>query len=159
MRGVEAEIDNLELGEEDGLNEQAGRRAVLLASSEALWQRHLGQLLDTDQVQSMLRVRTRAAVAERVKRHSLLALPGSGRAQSQFPAWQFTNNGQPYPQLRQVIDTFHSADVKNGWTIASWFRTPQQTLDGAEPVRWMAEGRDPERLLMAAQMSAATLAA
>lgn len=159
LRGVERELERLDLTEDDGLNEQSGRRAVLLASSERLWARHLGQLFDTEQVQAMLNVTTRAAVAERVKRLRLLALPGAGRARSRFPAWQFSERGQPYPQLVPVLVAFRDAGVDNPWTVASWFQSPQATLDGRRPVEWLKDDGPADRLLIAARMSAQTLAA
>lgn len=81
MRGVACELDLLFPRSADAqeLDERAGRRAVPLTSSETLWRRHLGEMLDIGQVQSLLNVTTRSAVAGRVKRRTLLALPGTGR--------------------------------------------------------------------------------
>ena len=58
--------------------EALGRRAALLAVSEMAWGRILGPLYDVEQVQTILKVKTRQAVSDLAKRGRLLALPGSG---------------------------------------------------------------------------------
>jgi hypothetical protein len=105
---------------------------------------------------ALLGVRTRQAVNDRVKRHRLLALPTADRELA-YPTFQFGDTGQPYPAIAPVLEAFTSAGL-SPHTIASWFVTPQATLDEATPARWLAEGGDTERLVAAARRSAARAA-
>lgn len=133
-----------------------GRRAALLVAADTVWGRHLGPMLSTKQVIQLLRVTTRQAVNDRVRRHRLLALPGHDR-ELDYPAFQFRANGEPYPGVPAVLKAFSTAGISPP-TIASWFVTPQPDLDGVTPVEWMAAARDDNELAHAAQRSAQRLA-
>ena len=134
---------------------ELGRRAALFVAANAVWQRHLGPLLDGTQVQQRLGVRTRQAVHDLVKRRRLLGLPTpSGRRL--YPAFQFSAAGRPYAELSAILDQFAEA-VTSPYTLASWFVTPQPLLDGETPARWLQLGRDPEQVKEAARRSAARL--
>lgn len=130
-----------------------GRRAALLAVAGAAWRRHLGPLLNTKQVADLLGVGTRQAVNDRVKRRRILALPTEDRELA-YPAFQFGKTGKPYPAVAPVLEALTAARL-SPHTIASWFVTPQATLDDLTPARWLTEGRDTDRLLAAAYRSAA----
>ena len=130
-----------------------GRRGALLAVAGAIWGRHLGPLLNTRQVAELLGVGTRQAVHDRVKRHRILALP-TGEREHAYPAFQFGETGQPYPAIASVLEAFAVARLSSH-TIGSWFMTAQPLLDGLTPARWIAEGRDDDRLIMAARRAAA----
>jgi hypothetical protein len=56
-----------------------------------------------------------------------------------------------------VLALFGEVDL-DPWTNASWFVSPQDTLDGATPVDWLERDGDEERVLEAARRSAAALA-
>ena len=148
-----AELGVDERDPEIGGARSLGRRAALLAVAGTVWRRHLGPLLDTKQVAELLRVGTRQAVSDRVKRHRILALP-TGERDLAYPAFQFTEKGQPYAAMATVLEAFAPARL-SPHTIASWFVTPQPELDEATPAEWMAEGHEAERLVLAARRTAA----
>lgn len=150
-----------ELGLHDGDPEigdprALGRRAALLAVAGPLWRRHLGPILNTGQVASLLGVGTRQAVSDRVKRGRLLALPAGERGLG-YPAFQFAPTGETYPGVAVVLDAFSTARL-SPHTIASWFMTPQATLGDRTPAEWMVEGGDTSELLKAARRTAARAA-
>jgi hypothetical protein len=140
----------VELGDPAAL----GRRAALLVAAEAIWRRHLGPLLDGEQVRQLLGVRTRQAIHDLVKRRRLLGLEQKGRLV--FPAFQFTSTGRPHPALPAILDILTGA-VVDAHTIASWFVTPQPLLDGETPAHWLQLGRDSALAMEAARRSAARL--
>lgn len=63
--------------------------------------------------------------------------PGDHRG-LRFPRWQFTDEGRPTPGLRQVIPAFprylHPVAIERFMTTAS------DSLDGLNPVDWLAGG-------------------
>jgi hypothetical protein len=129
-----------------------GRRAALLAASEALWSKVLAPLFDVEQAQSVLKVGSRQAVSDLAKRERILAVDGSG-GRKLYPGFQFGPNGRPYPEVAQVIRIFAGV-VETPYTIASWFVSPQDLLNEETPAAWMRAGREPELLLEAARRSA-----
>lgn len=133
-----------------------GRRAALLAAAEAVWGRHLGPLFDLEQTKTALSVTTRQAVSDLAKRGRLLALDASG-GRKLYPAFQFSSNGRPFPEVAGVIEIFGSV-VETPYTLASWFVSPQDLLGGETPAAWIRSGREPEPLYEAARRSAAQLA-
>lgn len=132
-----------------------GRRAALLAVSEAVWGKYLGPLLETDDVQTLLRVSSRQAVSDLAKRRKLLALDASG-GRKLYPVFQFNSSGRPHPEIAQIIEIFAGA-VESPYTIASWFVSPQDLLDGETPTAWLKSGKGSTRLLEAARRSAGEL--
>lgn len=133
-----------------------GRRGALLAVAGTVWRRHLGPMLTTRQVAELLGVGSRQAVHDRVRRHRILALPTQERDLA-YPAFQFTEKGEPHPAIGMLLPVFDEASL-SVHTAASWFCTAQAALDGATPAVWMAEGRDTERLVVAARRSASRAA-
>ena len=125
-----------------------GRRAALLAASDVVWERHLGPLLSTKQVRELMRIGSRQAISERVKRRRLLAVPG-GDGNPVFPAFQFTGTGRPLPGLGAILDIFRNA-VASPYTIASWFVTPEPLLHQEAPAAWLRGAATPDRALEAA---------
>lgn len=148
-----AELGIDEADPELGDPRSLGRRGALLAVAGAVWRRHLGPLLNTRQVAELLRVGTRQAVHDRVKRHRILAL-STGERERAYPAFQFNDSGQPYPAIAPVLEAFANARL-SPHTIASWFVTPQPVLEDSTPARWIAEGRNNDRLIQAAHRTAA----
>jgi hypothetical protein len=135
--------------------EALGRRAALLAVSEMAWGQILGPLYDVEQVQTILKVKTRQAVSDLAKRGRLLALHGSG-GRKLYPAFQFGPSGRPYPEIAKVLEIFEGI-VATPYTIASWFVSPQDLLEEEAPAAWLRTGKDSSQLLAAAQRSAAAL--
>ncbi len=133
-----------------------GRRAALLAASEAVWGRHLGPLFDMDQTRTLLNVGSRQAVSDLARRGRLLALEASG-GRKLYPAFQFGPGGRPYAEVPRVLEIFAGA-VESPYTIASWFVSPQDLLEGETPTAWLRSRREPEPLFEAARRVAARLA-
>lgn len=133
-----------------------GRRFALLAAAEAVWGRQLGPLFDLDQTKTALGVGTRQAVSDLAKRGRLLAVDASG-GRKLYPAFQFSPNGRPYLEVARVLEIFRGV-VETPYTIASWFTSPQDLLEGETPAAWMRYGRSPENLYEAARRAAARLA-
>lgn len=129
-----------------------GRRAALLVVSEAIWGKYLGPLLETEDVQTLLRVNSRQAVSDLAKRGRLLALNASG-GRKVYPAFQFARGGRPFPEMADVMKIFSGA-VETPYTIASWMVTSEPLLDGKTPAAWMQDGGDPEPLFEAARRMA-----
>jgi len=100
-------------------------------------------------------VKSRQAVSDLARRGRLLALEGSG-GRKLYPAFQFGPNGRPYPEISKVIEIF-TGIVETPYTIASWFVSPQDLLDGEIPAAWLGTGKDSSQLLAAAQRSAGEL--
>ena len=135
---------------------ELGERAALLVVAQSSWQRHLGTLFETSEVQALLGVGTRQAVSDRARRGGLLMLP-TADGRRHYPAFQFGPAGKPYAVLPRLLAVFSEAEVSPS-TVASWFRTPQALLDDATPARWMGEGRPEETLVEAARRTAARFA-
>jgi hypothetical protein len=135
--------------------EALGRRAALLAVSEASWGHILGPLFDVEQTQAVLKVNSRQAVSDLAKRGRLLALDGPG-GRKLYPAFQFSSKGRPYPEIQKVLEMFAGV-VETPYTIASWFVSPQDLLAGETPKDWLRAGKDSSQLLTAAQRSAGEL--
>jgi len=130
-----------------------GRRAALLAVAESVWGKHLGPLYEVQDVQRLLRVRSRQAVSDLAKRGRLLALNASG-GRKVYPAFQFAKEGgRPFPELSKVLEIFEGA-VETPYTIASWFVSPQDILGDQTPSAWLQAGGDPPLLFEAARRAA-----
>jgi hypothetical protein len=132
-----------------------GRRAALLAAADAVWGKVLAPLFDAEQAQAILKVGSRQAVSDLAKRGRILALEGSG-GRKLYPGFQFSSNGRPYPEVAQVLQIF-SGVVETPYTIASWFISPQDLLDGETPAAWIRARKDTSLLLKAAERSAGEL--
>jgi len=132
-----------------------GRRAALLSIADRIWIRQIGPLLDGRDVQRLLKVGTRQAVSDLVKRRRLLALPTAAGSLA-YPAFQFTKGGRPDPTLPRILELFAKAAV-DAHTIASWFTTPQSLLRGKAPAQWLKEHGEPSAVIEAARRTAARL--
>jgi hypothetical protein len=142
---------------EEGLGDPVdlGRRAGLLAIADRIWRRQIGPLLDGRDVQRLLRVRTRQAVSDLVKRRRLLAMP-IAEGSLAYPAFQFTHGGRPDAALPRILELFAKAAV-DAHTIASWFTTPQALLRRKTPAQWLKERGDPSAVIEAARRTASRL--
>lgn len=103
----------------------------------------------------VLGVRTTKAVTALAERGFLLVLGASG-GRKLYPAFQFNSDGTPSPEIARILKIFQDA-VETPYTIASWFVSPQDWLNGETPVDWMQSRREPERLYEAARRAAARL--
>jgi hypothetical protein len=134
----------------------AVRRAARLAVAEQAWEQRLGELLETRDVVELLQV-TRQRVSTLAKGHRLIALNQRGRRR--FPAWQFAGTDG---DDRSCLGAAHRRLVEQGgmspWSAASWFLTGHPDLEGRDPVAWLREGSDGDRVLLAAQRDAARAA-
>jgi hypothetical protein len=157
-RAFAHELERLEREGELELEEpeRAGRRGALIVAASSVWSRHLDGLLNAEQVRELLRVTSRQAVHDLVRRGRLLRVEDSaGRAR--YPANQFDEHGRPFAVVTEVIEAFDPAKVSS-WTIASFLGSPQRELDGQTPQHWLLAGCDPEPVRTAAQRIAARLA-
>jgi hypothetical protein len=157
-RAFEEALEELQLPEDSPeLQDPAtlGRRAALLAAAEAVWTKHLGPLFDMDKVRTLLQVGSRQAVSDLARRRRLLVLDASG-GRKLYPAFQFDASGRPYPEIQRILEAFDGA-AETTHTIASWFTTPQEELQGKTPAAWMRARREPDTLYESARRTAAKL--
>lgn len=134
---------------------EAGRRAALVTLTAAVWRGQLGPLLEARDVQRLLGVGTRQAVSDLRARGRILAVrEQSGRVL--YPAFQFDPHGRPLPGLADVLTCFSDVGV-SGWTVASWFTTPQGSLAGATPSARLSDGDAIEVVVRVARRAAARL--
>ena len=139
---------------EDDVLGALARRALLLGVAEVFWRAQLGRLLNRQEVQEILGVRTRQAVSELVRHGRILALPREGGGYA-FPAAQFDlSRGRIWPQIPAVLALFSEADV-SPLTTASWLTSPEPDLDDETPAAAFASGRGEEVLEAARRQSAA----
>ncbi len=136
--------------------ERLGRRAALLATSEILWDKHLGPMYGWSDVAEILgSVGTRQGVSDLAKRKRLLALPASGGSVL-YPAFQF-HGSRTIPGLHEVLMEFDRA-AATPWTIASWFQSDQDELGGRPPASYLAQHGFDKQAATAARRAAARLA-
>jgi hypothetical protein len=156
----EKTLERLELPEDrlsdPAIQEQLGRRAALLATSELTWDQHLGPLYGWSDVSEILgTVASRQGVHDLAQRRRLLALPASG-GRVLYPAFQFRGR-RTIPGLQELLVILSSSGA-SGWTQASWFQSPQDELDGDTPVAYIAAHGLDEQVLSAASHVAGRLA-
>ncbi|MCP3958634.1 MAG: DUF2384 domain-containing protein [bacterium] len=133
-----------------------GRRAALLAAADSVWKRHLGPMFDAEKAKVVLGVSSRQAVSDLAKRGRLLAIDAAG-GRKRYPAFQFGQDGRPYPELPAILEIFADV-VETPHTVASWLVSPNSALGNETPIVWMRSGREPRRLRDAARRSAERLA-
>jgi hypothetical protein len=158
MKAFESTLERLELPElsDPSEQEQLGRRAALLAVSEIVWDKHLGPMYGWSDVAEILgTVRTRQGISDLAKRKRLLALPASG-GRVLYPTFQF-NGSRTIPGLHELLVEFDRVTV-SAWTIASWFRSNQDELEGETPVVYLTRHGFDEHAKTAARRAAARLA-
>jgi hypothetical protein len=133
-----------ELLEGRPLSNAAAERGALWAVANEVWENELGPLCSTAEIREMLGGVSRQRVDELWRHHRLISLLDSA-GRRRFPLFQF-GDGRPLESLVSAFWTLAAAPV-NEWTAASWCVRPDaERLEGLSPVRWAAEGRDPERL-------------
>ena len=147
-------LDSLDDKEAEAL----GRRGADAALAPLVWGEAVGDRWDTTEAAEFLGV-TRQALHERVKRGTLLGVPGRGV--TWFPTWQFDLvRHQAHPVVAEVVQVFsHMDQPLQAVEVASWARQVRPELDGLTPAEWIAEDRAAEAVVAAARHSAALLAA
>jgi hypothetical protein len=156
----EKTLERLELPEDrlsdPVIQEQLGRRAALLATSELTWDQHLGPLYGWSDVAEILgTVSSRQGVHDLAQRRRLLALPASG-GRVLYPAFQFQGR-RTLPGLPELLEILVSSGA-TGWTQASWFQSSQEELGGETPVAHLSTHGLDEQILDAASRVAGRLA-
>lgn len=124
-------------------------------ASMKVWGDILGPLLEVDGVRDLLRLKDRRQVRGLSAAGQILEL-GSPEGHKLYPAFQFDSRGSLYPEISGVIKIF-AGMVETPYTIASWFVSPQDLLDGETPTAWIRAKKDTSQLLAAAQRSAGEL--
>lgn len=133
------------------------KRAAEAALVPLIWNEAVGETCDTAHVTQLLGV-TRQALYDRVKRGTLLGIPGQGT--TLFPAWQFASQGYVRPGVTQVLQAFRGMEPPvQPVELASWATTPCLDLEGQTPAEWLIAGRSVDAVRAAARHSAALLAA
>jgi hypothetical protein len=161
LKAFQDTLERLDLPEgrlaEPGVQEQLGRRAALLATSELTWDDHLGPLYEWNDVAAVLgTVGTRQGIHDLARRKRLLALPTkSGKLL--YPAFQFSG-GRALSGLHELLAVLDESGV-SPWTQASWFVTPQEEIDGETPAAFLSRKSVDERVMDAARRAATRLAA
>lgn len=138
--------------------EQLGRRAAEAALAPLLWGEAVGDRWDTTEAAEFLGV-TRQALHDRVKRGTLLGVPGRGV--TWFPTWQFDLAGRKVrPAVPCLLGVFRGMRRPlQPVEIASWAHRAQPDLEGFAPAEWIAAGRSDAVVLAAARHAVARLAA
>jgi len=144
-------VDETEAGE-------LGRRAAEAALAPLIWGEAVGERWDTTATAEFLGV-TRQALHERVKRGTLLGVPGRGV--TWFPIWQFDLDGRcARPVVGSLLQVFRNMERPlEAVEIASWAQRPHAELDDVAPADWIADGRPDDAVVTTARHSAARLAA
>lgn len=137
---------------------ELGRRAAEAALAPLIWGEAVGERWDTTETAEFLGV-TRQALHDRVRRGTLLGVPGRGV--TWFPTWQFDlARRQARPVVAAVLGVFRDLDHPvQPVEIAAWARQSQPELEGINPADWIAGGRPDDAVLAAARHTAARLAA
>jgi hypothetical protein len=90
----------------------------------------------------------RAATANRWRTEGrVLAVPL--RAETLYPGFQFTPDGQPHPAIQPALKWLRSDPYTTDWQAALWFATPTSWLGGRRPVDVL--GDDPDAVVEAAR--------
>lgn len=144
------------VGEDEA--EALGRRGAEGALAPLIWGEAVGERWDTTETAEFLGV-SRQALHDRVKRHTLLGVPGRGV--TWFPTWQFDlPRRQARPAIAEVLKVFcRLPQPLQPVEVASWARQSRPELDGLSPADWIAGGHPDEAVVAAARHSAAALAA
>jgi hypothetical protein len=134
-----------------------GGQGAAASVAPLLWAKAVGDRWDTSTTAEFLGI-SRQALHERVKRGTIIGLPGRGT--TWFPIWQFDLLGRAVrPVVLEVVDAFRrSLGEADPYTIASWATSRQSALDGLTPADWLGSGRDETALVNTATRSARKLA-
>jgi hypothetical protein len=144
-RLIAAFADELELRDPDGtiLADDPDRSESILRSSvdrlfaSSTWEATIGPVYDVDGVARLIgggAPVTRQAVSKR----RLLALKtGSGRVV--YPAFQFNEDGSVVDGVADVLKLIEPTQLSS-WTIAAWFVSPEDGIEGMQPIEALRSG-------------------
>src|SRR5215210_6704660 len=129
---------------------ELGRRAAEAALAPLLWAEAVGDRWDTTETAEFLGV-TRQALHDRVKRGTLLSLPGRGV--TWFPIWQFDLAARrARPVVASLLQVFRGMDRPlEPVEIASWAQRTHAELDNVAPADWIADGRPEDAVVTSAR--------
>lgn len=96
----------------------------------------VGPFYDTARVVALLGI-SKQGVHDRIKRGSVLAMQTSDNVWV-YPVFQFADR-RIRPDLAPVLRTFRGQPA---WSVAVWFATPTDDLEGASPEEWLRNGGD-----------------
>ncbi|HEY7036897.1 MAG TPA: hypothetical protein VH482_36550 [Thermomicrobiales bacterium] len=117
------------------------------------WPEFLGPLLHAEEVRELVGLASLDDLDELVQQWRILALP-TRPGGVVYPAFQFDDDGQPYPTIAEVIELLAPVAV-TPYTIASWLMSPNEFLGDATPMHLLRTERDPQRVLTEARYAAA----
>lgn len=119
------------LGSLGDLQELAARMVAALPAVHP-WDTELGPFYDTTGLIEWLGV-SRQALADRVRRGTLLACRTSDGRHLLYPVFQFDRVGQVRPGVVDVVGILTRAGA-DGWAVATWLTTPSRAFDGDSAV-------------------------
>ena len=123
--------------------------ALLPPAAPSALNAEIGPFYDTAGVATLLGGVSKQAVADRRKKHTILAVKTSDGRWA-YPTFQFTGNDVD-PALVPAIQAFRSAPA---WSAALWFVTPNPDLDEATPLEWAHSERSAQALVTSAGRTA-----
>jgi hypothetical protein len=143
---------------DDDHADELGRRGAEAAVAPLIWGEAVGERWSTTETAEFLGV-TSQALHDRVKRGTLLGLPGRGV--TWFPTWQLNlAKRQVRTVVADLIEAFRDIDQPlEAVEIGAWARRPRADLDDLSPGDWIAAERADGPVITAALRSAAHLQA
>lgn len=108
--------------------------------------------LTTDQVAATTG-RSPSRIRHMAREHRLYSLPVDRRSGLLFPAWQFTESGQPLPGLAAVLEALRGG--LHPLQVAGFFTTPTMELSlddesALSPAEWLEGGGDEANVVVLA---------
>lgn len=119
------------------------------------WRQRLGPFLSQGDAADALQI-DEAGLHRLASEGALLSVLTESSEQL-YPAFQF-HDGGTLPALKECLSLLSETRL-SAYTILSWFLSPSEFLDGKTPATWLAEGRDPDRVLALANTTQARLRA
>lgn len=136
--------------------EALGQAAALTIARPHVWEGQLGPLLASAQLRSLLGGISREALAQRVKRGTLIALRDR-RGKVRYPLFQLDESGAVPSEVPTLVKLFRDRGLST-WELTTFMTTPQRELDDRSPIDWIRSTGDDQLLLAVARESAAALA-
>jgi hypothetical protein len=116
------------------------------------WPKLLGPLLHAEDVRELVGLSSLEELDELVRQWRILALP-TRRGGVVYPAFQFDDDGQPFPTIAEVIEILAPVAV-TPYTIASWLMSPKPYFEDQSPMQWLKSGRPPRHVVTEARLAA-----
>lgn len=141
---------------ESRTKEQERTNKQSVPKEQERWRQLLGPYFDGAAVKQQLGLATSEEVTKLVEQKRILALPTTNGVA--YPAFQFTDKGKLNPTISRVVSILDEV-VATPYTTASWLKGSKPNLLGGEtPLEWLANNRDPECVIEAAEITASRLA-